>query len=140
MSGGDHSINEVVAFIRQTDRRGWCFGRWPSDMLEIYLKWHHQNGSLVLVEEDEVLVAVAVGTQMSENDIDKHWVRWNESGDIFYFSDLLAKKKKAVAACFDEFIERIGTDKWRGTKIFALRGGRKRKYEPSYVERWLEAL
>ena len=136
MSGGDHPIAEVMQFIRQTDRRGMCFGGWPDSILEIYLSWHHQNGSLVLVEHKKELVALAVGTQMPETSIDKHWVQWDSSGDSVYLSDLLASKKQAVGACFDALANRCKG--WRGKKLIALRHGKKRRFKPAFVEKWLK--
>jgi len=136
MSGGDHPVSEVMRFIRETDRRGMCFGGWPDSILEIYLKWHHQNGSLVLVEGETELVAMVVGTQMPETSIDKHWVSWDSTGDTMYISDILASKKEAVGACFDELANRCKG--WRGKKLIALRHGKKRRFQPEFVERWLE--
>ena len=57
MSERDHPIPEIISFIRKSDGRGLCFGRWPSAILETYLRWHHQNGSLVIVEQEGDLVA-----------------------------------------------------------------------------------
>lgn len=136
MSGGDHSVDEVVRFARATDRRGWCFGGWPDSILEIYLKWHHQNGSLVLVEDQGQLVALAIGTQMPEAGIHRHWVCWDDEGDAIYLSDLLAKTREAVGACFDELAGRCPG--WREKKLIALRRGQKRVFSPEYVERWLK--
>ena len=136
MSGGDHPVAEVMQFIRETDRRGMCFGGWPDSILEIYLSWHHQNGSLVLVEHEKELVALAVGTQMPETSVDQHWVQWDSSGDSVYLSDLLASKKQAVGACFDELANRCKG--WRGKKLIALRHGKKRRFKPAFVEKWLE--
>ena len=92
----------VITFIRSADRKGLCFGGWPDSILGIYLGWHHKNGGLVLVEEQGDLVAVAVGTKMLEDDIDKHWVPWNEDGDSLYFSDIVATTRQGMAACVDE--------------------------------------
>lgn len=136
MSGGDHPIAKVVQFIREADQRGLCFGGWPDSILEIYLSWHHQNGSLVIVEQKEELVAVAIGTQMSETSIDKHWVPWDSTGDSVYISDLLATKKEAVGACIDELHNRV--QGWRDKKLYAKRKGRRHRYKPEYMDRWFK--
>ena len=54
-------VSDVVDFCRRNDTRGLCFGGWPDNILGIYLQFHHQNGSLCLVEQDEVLVGLGVG-------------------------------------------------------------------------------
>jgi hypothetical protein len=136
MSERDHPIPEIISFIRKSDGRGLCFGRWPSAILETYLRWHHQNGSLVIVEQEGDLVALAVGTKMSEDDIDKHWVAWNESGDAMYLSDIVATTKEGVAACVDEFSHRCKN--WRELKLYACRHGRKVLFKPKMFERILK--
>jgi len=101
--------------------------------LEIYLGWHHKNGGLVLVEEQGDLVAVAVGTKMLEDDIDKHWVPWNEEGDSLYFSDILATSRKGMAACVDELDQRVRG--WKELKLFALRHGKKKQFQRKVFEK-----
>ena len=133
MSEGNHPVHEIISFIRETDQRGLCFGRWPDSVLAIYLQWHHQNGSLVIVEEEGDVVALAVGTQMSEADIDKHWVPWNEEGDSLYVSDLLAETRQGMAACVDELNQRVR--EWKELKLFALRHGKKRQFRHKVFEK-----
>ena len=125
MSGSNHPVAEVIKFIRSADRRGLCFGGWPDSILGIYLCWHHKNGGLVLVEEQGDLVAVAVGTKMFEDDLDKHWVPWNEEGDSLYVSDLVATTRQGMASCVDELNERVKG--WKELKLFALRHGKKKQ-------------
>ena len=137
MSGGDHPVTEVVQFIRETDRRGMCFGGWPDGILEIYLSWHHQNGSLVIVEHQERVVAVAVGTQMHEGDLDKHWQAWDEQGDSIYLSDIVATTKRGVAAWVDELANRCPN--WKELKLFAVRHGKRRRFNPEVLERAMVA-
>ena len=133
MSGSNHKLDEIIEFIRATDKRGLCFGGWPDSILGIYLCWHHQNGGLVLVEEQGNLVAVAVGTKMLEDDLGKHWVPWNEAGDSFYVSDLLAKTRQGMASCVDELNERVKG--WKELKLFALRHGKKKQFRHEVFEK-----
>ena len=133
MSGTDHPMAEVITFIRSADRRGLCFGGWPDSVLAIYLGWHHQNGGLVLVEEEGHLVAVAVGTKMLEDDLDNHWVPWNNEGDSLYVSDLLAETRQGMAACVDELNVRVG--EWKELKLFAIRHGKKKRFRSKVFEK-----
>lgn len=128
----------VITFIRSADRKGLCFGGWPDSILEIYLGWHHKNGGLVLVEEQGELVAVAVGTKMFEDDIDKHWVPWNEAGDSLYFSDIVATTRQGMAACVDELDQRVRG--WKELKLFAIRHGKKKQFRHKVFEKlWCAA-
>lgn len=127
---------EIIGFIRRSDGRGLCFGEWPRAILETYLRWHHQNGSLVLVEKEGDLVALAVGTKLSEDDIDQHWVAWNETGDAMYLADIVAETKEGVAACVDELSRRC--EDWRELKLYACRHGRKVRFKHGMFERILE--
>ena len=133
MSEGNHPIPEIISFIRETDQRGLCFGGWPDSILAIYLQWHHQNGSLVLGEEEGNVVALAVGTQMSEDDLDKHWVPWDEKGDSVYVSDFVAKTRGGMASCVDELNNRCKG--WRDLKLFALRHGKKKRFRHEVFEK-----
>ena len=138
MSGSNYKLDEVIEFIRNADRRGMCFGGWPDSVLEIYLAWHHKNGSLFLVEGEDNLVTVAIGTKMFEDDIDKHWVPWNEHGDSLYVSDLVATSRQGVATCIDELDQRVRG--WKELKLFALRHGRKKQFRHKVFEKlWAAA-
>ena len=136
MSEGNHSINSVLRFARANDSRNWCFGGWPDDIMGIYLSWHNSNGSLVLVEDNGELVALAVGTKMLEADIDKHWRCWDESGDCMLLSDVVAKTKQGLAACLDELDVRC--PEWRELKLFANRHGKRKQIKPEVFERIVE--
>ena len=133
MSGSNHKMATVIKFIRAADRKGLCFGGWPDSILGIYLGWHHKNGSLFLVEEQGHLVAVAIGTKMLEDDIDKHWVPWNEEGDSLYVSDLVATTRQGMAACVDELDQRVRG--WKELKLFALRHGKKKQFRHKVFEK-----
>lgn len=128
-------ISDVIDFCRRNDSRGLCFDGWPDNILEVYFRFHQQNGSLCLVEDDGVLVGLGVGFQCNEDDLDRHWQPANTSGDSFYISDIICTTKGAVAACVDELKER--TPDWRGLKLFGLRHGRKKQLKPEVLERTL---
>tara|TARA_B100001123_G_C14777201_1_gene815106 strand:- start:74 stop:499 length:426 start_codon:yes stop_codon:yes gene_type:complete len=129
-------LSEVVRWLRAHDKRNLCFGGWPDDILEIYLRWHHANGSLFMVEDRGSLVALGVGTQMDETDIDRHWVTGRSTGNAFYVSDVVATKKEGVAACVDEM--RARCPRWRELKLYALRHGKKRRLSARLFDRLLD--
>jgi len=106
---------DIISFCRRRDTRGLCFGGWPDDILEIYFRFHHENGSLCLIEQDGVLVGVGVGYQINECDLDRHWQPFNPEGDSFYFSDLICEEEWVVASIINE-LEKRTTD-WRRLKI-----------------------
>lgn len=137
MSGGTYSLGKIIRFVREADKRGLCFGGWPSDILGIYLSWHSSNGSLVIVEEEGNLVALAVGTQMHEGDLDKHWQAWNREGDSVLLTDIVATTKRGVAACVDELANRCPN--WKELKLFAVRHGKRRRFNPEVLERAMVA-
>ena len=125
--------SDIISFCRGSDTRGLCFGGWPDDILEIYFKFHHQNGSLCLVEKDGLLVGLGVGYRVNESDLDRHWQPFNPEGDSFYFSDLICKEKWIVASIINE-VEKRAPD-WRKLKLFAVRHGKRRRIPPELVER-----
>ena len=128
-------VAEIIRWIRENDNRGTCFDDWPDNILAAYLQFNHANGNLYLVEESGELVAVAIGSQMDEGDIDRHWFSGREDGDIFYVSQLISKKKAAVATCVDEMRERLPG--WEKFRLFALRRGVKREFKQGLFERLL---
>ena len=129
------AIRDVISFSRKYDPRGKCFGGWPDNILEIYFKFHQQNGSLCLVEEDEVLVGLGVGFQCDEAELDRHWVPNNRRGDSIYLSDVICKDRRALATCLDEVGKRYPD--WRSLKIFAHRNRRRKQLKPELLERAL---
>lgn len=128
-----HRVSSVIDFCRRNDPKGNCFGGWPDNILEIYFKFHQQNGSLCLVEQDEVLVGVGVGFQCDEAELDRHWVPFNRRGDSIYLSDIICKNRRALATCLDEIQERIPN--WRELKLFAYRNGRRKQLKHDMIER-----
>jgi hypothetical protein len=128
-------IPDVIDFCRRNDSRGLCFDGWPDNIMAIYLRFHQQNGSLCLVEDDGVLVGMGVGFQCNEDDLDRHWRPSNPEGDSFYISDIICTTKGAVATCVDELKER--TPSWKDLKLFGLRHGHKRQLKPEILERVL---
>tara|TARA_R100000808_G_scaffold6651_3_gene19598 strand:- start:7586 stop:8011 length:426 start_codon:yes stop_codon:yes gene_type:complete len=131
--GVNFGISEIIRFIRANDKRGWCFEGWPDDILAAYLRWYHAAGSLCLVEEDGELVALATGVQVQEKDLDKHWQVNDPAGDVLHLQDLVASKKRGVAACLDEMFSRF--PKWREMKLVAVRRGQRRVMPPELFEK-----
>lgn len=136
MSERHYPVASIIRFVKEADGRGLCFGGWQSGILEIYLKWHHQNGSLVLVEEEGNLVALAIGTKCDEADINQHWLPWNEAGNAMYLSDIVAKTKRGVAACVAEFASRCKD--WREMNLYARRRDKMTVMKTQVFERILE--
>ena len=128
-------ICDVIDFCRRNDTRGLCFSGWPRNILEIYFRFHHNNGSLCLVEDAGVLVGVAVGFQCDEDRLDRHWEPFDRGGDSFYVSDLVCVSKKAMASCVDELEKRVPN--WRELKLFAFRHGRKKQLKREVFEKLL---
>ena len=126
-------IPDVIDFCRRNDSRGLCYGLWPDNILEIYLRFHQDNGSLCLVEDAGLLVGMGVGYQCNESDLDRHWQPFNIKGDSLYVSDIICSTKGAVAACLDELKKRVPD--WEGLKLFALRHGRKKQLKHEAFER-----
>ena len=127
------AIRDVIAFSRKYDPRGKCFGGWPDNILEIYIRFHQQNGSLCLVEQDGVLVGMGVGYRINENDLDRHWQPFNPEGDSFYLSDIICSERWATATCINEFAERVPD--WRRLRVLALRHGKRREFSQQLIER-----
>ena len=126
-------ICDVIDFCRRNDSRGLCFSGWPQNILEIYFRFHHNNGSLFLVERDGVLVGVGVGNRCNEDRLDRHWEPFDGEGDSFYVSDLICVSRGAVATLVDEFEARI--PEWKELKLFAIRHGRKKQLKTELFER-----
>jgi hypothetical protein len=101
--------------------------------LEIYFRFHHNNGSLFLVERDDLLVGVGVGNRCNEDRLDRHWEPFDWEGDSFYVSDLICSSGGAMATLVDEFEKRVPD--WRELKIFAIRHGRKKQLKTELFER-----
>ena len=111
-----YPISEVVNFIRKTDRRGLCFGRWPNLVLEIYLQWHYQNGNLVIELQEGNLVAVAIVTEVLEDDFDQYPVPWDRQGEPDIQQDSLEKEEWSMETEFSEY----AGPRHRGLTVFAL--------------------
>ena len=107
--------SDLLDFIRGNDKRGICFGRWPDNILEPYLRYTSTTGSLYLV------------------DLDRHWIPQDEKGDTLDISDVICSERKAVETLVDEFTSRHPA--WRECKLWVTRHGKRKQLKPEMIER-----
>jgi hypothetical protein len=134
--GGHFSFRDIVSFIREHDRRGYCFSRWPTNILEPHLRFSDKNGDLYIVSDGDELVGVGIARQVNEDELDKHWIRSRETSDSVEVTDLLCSTKRAVGAIAAAFAERIPG--WQERKLFMCRHGVRRRIPDGGIERLIE--
>jgi hypothetical protein len=116
------SLNEAawLAFVRQHGAP--CFTGWPDDGVILWLRWHAQNGSLIVVQQRDEILALATGWQCFEHELEQNWYATNPRGDCFYISHAIATSPAALADLLVAFNERI--PHWRALRLFWRRAGK----------------
>jgi|TARA_R110000851_G_scaffold74523_2_gene164311 hypothetical protein len=135
MDGSSKGFREsdLLDFIRGNDKRGICFGRWPDNILESYLRYTSTIGSLYLVKKGGKLVALGIARRINEDDLDRHWIPQDEKGDTLDISDVICSERKAVETLVDEFTSRHPA--WRECKLWVTRHGKRKQLKPEMIER-----
>lgn len=87
-------LSEVVRWLRAHDKRNLCFGGWPDDILEIYLRWHHANGSLFMVEDRGSLTHWVSGHKWMKLTLIDTGSRDDPRGTLFTSRTLWRRKRR----------------------------------------------
>ena len=125
--------SDVLDFIRGNDTRGDCFGRWPDNILEPYLRFSAEIGALYLIQEGGELVGLGIAMRLHEGDLDRHWIPQDQAGDSIEFTDVICKEKRAMATLVDEFASRHPD--WRECKLWAIRHGQRKRVRPEILDK-----
>ena len=125
---------DVIAFIRRHDKRGHCFGRWPDNILEPYLRFCGETGSLYLVQKRGELVGLGIARRLNENDLDRRWIPQDPEGDSIEFTDVICAERGALETLVDEFASR--NPDWEGCKLWATRHGKRKQVKQMVVSKF----
>ena len=97
-----------------------CFVGWPPEILQRYLCFHAEHGSLAVVKTpDGAVVGMSVGWQCRVAELERRWHVTDPDGDCFYFAHLIVTHRTAMALITQEWPRRIPS--WPSLKLFARR-------------------
>ncbi len=114
-------VNDILHFITENDSWGRCFVGWPKETLFAYLQFHSAHDSLYVTTKGGEVTGVAVAWRLNEENIGKHWIPPDRSGDSLFISDIVCSGRDALRTIFSMLGERIPD--WESLRIIAERRG-----------------
>lgn len=128
-------LNDLTAFARA--KGGRCFAGWPAEILEIYLRWHLGNRTLIYATNATGrILGIMTVTRVNETDLYQHW-KYDEAGDSLVVENAIAIRPGVLTTLIRRVQELFPT--WRELKIFARRrskkGWEKHRYTLELIER-----
>jgi hypothetical protein len=97
-----------------------CFAGWPPSILRAWLHWHCANRNLIVIAENDKILALGIGWQCRKETVERHWQAGDPTGDCFYFSQVIARTPAGLAALICEFTRQW--PQWGSLDLYARRG------------------
>lgn len=127
------TLDAWLAFVRAHGEP--CFTEWTDARVRQWLGFHARNRSLIVIEQNGETLALAVGWQCRESELEQPWESNDPDGDCFYIAHCIATNPVALGAVIAQFNEQW--PHWRNLRLFWRRAGKGLREMP---ERSIEKL